>query len=155
MQRFSRATKDDQLSIDCPKLSRNLTKCRTNGESSLTITSPARSKHLYYIKSGGKSKVERKRRKSAKRRKQNAPLRTSRTELRWKELRWKRASTDMTFGRIRNDQLRSSHVCESIVLITMKIDACIRKYGTLSKTKIHEKSSLKNVPTFTRTFGES
>ena len=41
---FSRATKDDQLSIDCPKLSRNLTKCRTNGESSLTITSPARSK---------------------------------------------------------------------------------------------------------------
>ena len=44
MQRFSYATKDDQLSIDCPKLSRNLTKCRTNGESSLTITSPARSK---------------------------------------------------------------------------------------------------------------
>ena len=52
MQGSSRATKDDRLSIDRPKLSRNLTKCRTNGESSLTITSPARTKHLYYTKSG-------------------------------------------------------------------------------------------------------
>ena len=52
MQWSSRASKDYRLSIDRPKLSRNLTKCRTNGETILTIMSPARSKHLYYTKSG-------------------------------------------------------------------------------------------------------